>query len=185
MNQDLETILFDEEELAACIARLAGQINEDYAGKSPLVIGILQGSFIFLADLVRKLTLPIDLEFMSVSSYGSSSKSSGKLSIRMDLATDIRGRDVILVEDILDSGNTLSRLRDELQKREPASLRICTLLDKPDRREVEVEVDYRGYAIPDAFVVGYGLDFDQRYRHLPYIGVLKPIIYETPTEKST
>jgi len=177
MQKDMEQILFSEQEIKDCVSRLAGEINRDYAGKEPLLVGILQGSFVFLADLVRQITLPIRVEFMSVSSYGSGTESSGSLNIRLDLAEDIVGRDVILVEDILDSGNTLSRLIPSLQERGPASLKLCVLLDKPDRRVKEVSVDYLGYSIPDAFVVGYGLDYDQKYRNLPYVGILKPEVY--------
>lgn len=173
----MEQILFTKEELSACVRRLAEEINRDYAGKAPVVVGILQGSFVFLADLVREITLPINVEFMSASSYGTGTESSGKVNIRLDLSEDIAGRDVILVEDILDSGNTLSRLIPHLKERNPASLKLCVLLDKPSRREKEVSVDYRGYSIPDAFVVGYGLDYDQKYRNLPYIGILKPEVY--------
>jgi len=177
MQKDMERILFTEEELAGCVRRLAEEINRDYAGKEPLVVGILQGSFVFLADLVRQITLPIRVEFMSVSSYGAGTESSGTLNIRLDLAEDITGRDVILVEDILDSGNTLSRLLPSLMERAPASIKLCVLLEKPERRVVQVPVDYLGYSIPDAFVVGYGLDYDQKYRNLPYVGILKPEIY--------
>lgn len=177
MQKDMEQILFSEQEIKGCVRRLADEINRDYAGKEPLVVGILQGSFVFLADLVRQITLPIRVEFMSVSSYGSGTESSGTLNIRLDLAEDIAGRDVILVEDILDSGNTLSRLIPNLLERGPASLKLCVLLDKPDRRVKEVPVDYLGYSIPDAFVVGYGLDYDQKYRNLPYVGILKPEVY--------
>ena len=177
MEQDMEQILFTEEQLSACVDRLAEEINRDYAGKAPLVVGILQGSFVFLADLVRKIKLPINLEFMSVSSYGSGTSSTGEVNIRLDLSEEIEGRDVILIEDILDSGNTLSRLLPTLQARGPASLKLCCLLDKPSRREREVPIDYLGFTIPDAFVVGYGLDYDQKYRNLPYIGILKPSVY--------
>jgi hypoxanthine phosphoribosyltransferase len=130
-----------------------------------------------LADLVREIKLPINLEFMSASSYGSGTSSSGEVNIRLDLSEDISGRDVILVEDILDSGNTLSRLIPRLLERKPASLKLCVLLDKPSRRVKEVPVHYRGFSIPDAFVVGYGLDYDQKYRNLPYVGILKPSVY--------
>lgn len=177
MQNDMEEILFTEEAIAGCVRRLAEEINRDYAGKEPLVVGILQGSFVFMADLVRQIKLPIRVEFMSVSSYGAGTESSGTLNVRLDLAEDIAGRDVILVEDILDSGNTLSRLLPALQARGPASIKLCVLLDKPDRRVTQVPVDYLGYSIPDAFVVGYGLDYDQKYRNLPYIGILKPAVY--------
>lgn len=177
MEQDIKQILFREEDLRLCVSRLAAEINRDYEGRAPVVVGILQGSFVFLADLVREITLPINVEFMSASSYGSGTESSGQVNIRLDIHQELAGRDVILVEDILDSGNTLSRLIPELWKRNPASLRLCVLLDKPDRRVKEVEVHYRGFTIPDEFVVGYGLDYDQKYRNLPYVGVLKPSIY--------
>lgn len=177
MEKDIEQILFSEEELSACVKRLADEINRDYAGRNPIVVGILQGSFVFLADLVREIKLPINVEFMSASSYGSGTTSSGEVNIRLDLSEDISGRDVILVEDILDSGNTLSRLIPSLLERNPASLKLCVLLDKPSRRVKEVPVHYRGFSIPDAFVVGYGLDYDQKYRNLPYVGILKPAVY--------
>lgn len=177
MEKDIEQILLSEEELASCVRRLAAEINRDYAGKEPVLIGILQGSFVFLADLVREITLPIRVEFMSVSSYMSSTQSSGHVTIRLDLSEDIAGRDVILVEDILDSGRTLSELIPRLQERNPASLKSCVLLNKPSRRVVDVPVDYCGQDIPDAFVVGYGLDYDQKYRNLPYLGILKPAVY--------
>lgn len=173
----MREILFREADLRAAVSRIAGEINRDYRGKAPVVVGILQGSFVFLADLVREITLPITLEFMSVSSYGADTESSGRVDIRLDLKEDIAGRDVILVEDILDSGNTLHHLLPLLLAREPASLRLCVLLDKPDRREKEIAVHYRGFYIPDKFVVGYGLDYDQKYRNLPYVGVLKPHVY--------
>ncbi len=178
MIQDIEKILFSTEELDACVSRIAGQIDKDYAGKTPIMIGILQGSFVFLADLVRKMELPIQVEFMSASSYGSGTESTGSVNIRLDSSVDLKGKDVILVEDILDSGNTLSRLVPLLKDRQVNSLEVCVLLDKPSRRVREVEVAYRGYSIPDAFVVGYGLDYDQKYRNLPYIGILKPEVYE-------
>ena len=177
MEKDMKKVLFTQGEINECVKRLAKEINQDYAGKAPIVVGILQGSFVFLADLVREIALPIQMEFMSVSSYGDGTESSGQVKIRLDLAEDIAGRDVILVEDILDSGNTLSRLIPELMARNPASLRLCVLLDKPERRVKEVEVHYRGYCIPDEFVVGYGLDYQQRYRNLPFVGVLHPDVY--------
>lgn len=181
MHKDMERVLLTEEALSTCVGRLADEINRDYAGKEPVVIGILQGSFVFLADLVRQISHPIQLEFMSVSSYGSGAESSGLVNIRLDLTENIAGRDVIIVEDILDSGNTLSRLIPLLMERKPASLKLCVLLDKPERRESEVTVDYLGFTIPDAFVVGYGLDYAQKYRNLPYVGVLKPEVYSQKT----
>lgn len=180
MEQDMEKILFTQEQVAGRIRELAQQISRDYAGKAPLVVGILRGSFIFMADLVRQLALPVNLDFMSVSSYGAGTVSSGQVNIHLDLQEDIAGRDVLLVEDILDTGNTLSKLVAELQQRRPASLKLCVLLDKPDRRTRPIQADYVGFTIPDAFVVGCGLDYDQHYRQLPYIGILKPSVYESP-----
>lgn len=178
MEQDMQQILFTQEEIAARTREMAAQITKDYEGKSPLVVGILRGSFIFMADLVRHIDLPLTLDFMSASSYGSGTTSSGLVNIRLDLSEDIAGRDVILVEDILDTGNTLSKLVAELKTRNPASLKLCVMLDKPDRRTRPIEADYVGFKIPDAFVVGCGLDYDQRYRQLPYIGILSPSVYE-------
>lgn len=180
MEQDMERVLFTQEQVAGRIREMAQEITRDYAGKAPLVVGILRGSFIFMADLVRQLELPLSLDFMSASSYGAGTVSSGKVNIRLDLQEDIADRDVLLVEDILDTGNTLSKLVAELQGRGPASLKLCVLLDKPDRRTKPIQADYVGFTIPDAFVVGCGLDYDQRYRNLPYIGILKPSVYENP-----
>lgn len=177
MEKDIEQILLNEKELATCVQRLAAEINRDYEGKEPVLVGILQGSFVFLADLVREITLPIRVEFMSVSSYLGAAESSGNVNIRLDLSEDIAGRDVILVEDILDSGRTMSELLPRLRERKPASLKLCVLLNKPSRRVVDIPVDYCGQDIPDAFVVGYGLDYDQKYRNLPYLGILKPAVY--------
>ena len=180
MEQDMQEILFTQEQLAARVQALAEQIRADYAGKSPLVVGVLRGCFVFMADLVRHLDLPLTLDFMSVSSYGAGTKSSGLVNIRLDLHEDIAGRDVLLVEDILDSGNTLSKLVATLRQRDPASLKLCVLLDKPERRTQPIQADYVGFTVPDAFLVGYGLDYDQKYRQLPYIGVLKPSVCENP-----
>lgn len=179
MEQDMQQILFTQAQVAGRIREMAREITRDYAGKAPLVVGILRGSFIFMADLVRQVELPLHLDFMSASSYGAGTVSSGQVDIRLDLQEDIAGRDVLLVEDILDTGNTLSKLVAELQARGPASLKLCVLLDKPDRRTKPVQADYVGFTIPDAFVVGCGLDYDQRYRNLPYIGILKPSVYES------
>ena len=159
------------------MAELARQIERDYAGKTPMLISVLRGSFIFMADLCRALQLPCTLDFMSVSSYGKGTSSTGQVQITKDLSEHIEGRDLIVVEDILDSGNTLSYLLQLLQARRPASVRLATLLDKPSRRVKEVEVSYSGFSIPDYFVVGYGLDYAEKYRNLPYIGVLKPSVY--------
>ena len=177
MEKDIEKVLFSEEELKKRVAELAAMIEKDYEGKEIMLIGVLRGSFVFMADLCRAINLHCTLDFMSVSSYGKGTKSSGQVQITKDLSEDITGCHVIVVEDILDSGNTLSYLLKMLQNRNPASIRLCTLLDKPDRRVKQVEVHYSGFTIPDAFVVGYGLDYAEKYRNLPYIGILKPEVY--------
>ena len=177
MIQEVEQILFTEEELKKRVAELGAAITADYAGKAPVLASVLRGSYIFMADLSRQIKLPISIDFMSVSSYGAGTSSSGQVEIRKDLSDSIEGKDLIIVEDILDSGNTLYYLLDVLQARKPASIKICTLLDKPERRAKPIESDYCGFAIPDAFVVGYGLDYNEKYRNLPYIGILKPEVY--------
>ena len=177
MIQDVEKILFTEEELQKRVAELGAQITADYAGKTPVLASVLRGSYIFMADLTRQIKLPLTVDFMAVSSYGSGTASSGQVEIRKDLSDSIEGRDLLIVEDILDSGNTLYYLRHILNARHPASIKICTLLDKPERRTKPIEADYKGFTIPDAFVVGYGLDYDERYRNLPYIGILKHEVY--------
>ena len=177
LEHDIDHVLFSEEQLAQRVAEIADQIDKDYAGKEPLLVSVLRGSFVFMADLVRQITVPCTVDFMAVSSYGSGTTSSGQVKIVKDLSETIEGKDVIVVEDILDSGNTLSYLLKLLEARRPSSIRLCTLLDKPERRTKPVEVQYSGFTIPDEFVVGYGLDYDERYRNLPYIGVLKPKVY--------
>ena len=177
LEKDIQEILFTEEQLKNRVGEIARQIESDYAGKEVMFIGILRGSFVFMADLCRAVELPCTLDFMSVSSYGSGTTSSGQIQIIKDLSEDITGRHVIVVEDILDSGNTLSYLLNILEHRHPASVRLCALLDKPERRVKPVELHYSGFSIPDAFVVGYGLDYAQKYRNLPYIGILKPEVY--------
>ena len=177
LEQDIERVLFSEEELDRRVSEIAAEINRDYAGKEPMLISVLRGSFVFMADLTRKINVHCTIDFMSVSSYGKGTTSSGQVQITKDLSDDIEGKDIIVVEDILDSGNTLSYLLQLLQARKPASMKLCTLLDKPDRRVKEVHVDYTGFTIPDEFVVGYGLDYAERYRNLPYIGILKPRVY--------
>ena len=177
MIQEVEQILFTEEELKKRVAELGAAITADYAGKAPVLASVLRGSYIFMADLSRQIKLPISIDFMSVSSYGAGTSSSGQVEIRKDLSDSIEGKDLIIVEDILDSGNTLYYLLDVLQARKPASIKICTLLDKPERRAKPIESDYCGFTIPDAFVVGYGLDYNEKYRNLPYIGILKPEVY--------
>ena len=178
LDKDVERVLFSQEELARRVSEIAAEIDRDYAGKEPLLVSVLRGSFVFMADLVRQIHLPCTVDFMAVSSYGAGTASSGQVKIVKDLSEHIEGKDVIVVEDILDSGNTLSYLLQILQARHPASMKLCTLLDKPDRRIKPVHVDYSGFSIPDEFVVGYGLDFAEKYRNLPYIGVLKPCVYE-------
>ena len=177
LEQDIDRVLFTEEQLQARVAEIAAQIDRDYAGKQPLLVSVLRGSFVLMADLVRRITLPCTVDFMAVSSYGSGTTSSGQVKIVKDLSEQIEGKDVIVVEDILDSGNTLSYLLKLLEARHPASIRLCTLLDKPERRTKPVAVQYSGFTIPDEFVVGYGLDYDEKYRNLPYIGILKPRVY--------
>lgn len=178
LEQDIERVLFTEQELKDRVAEIAAQIDKDYAGKEPMLISVLRGSFIFMADLVRSITLPCTVDFMAVSSYGAGTTSSGQVKITKDLSESIEGRDIIVVEDILDSGNTLSYLFQLLQARHPASVRLCTLLDKPSRRTKPVTADYTGFTVDDLFVVGYGLDYAEKYRNLPYIGILKPAVYE-------
>ena len=176
-DNDIQEVLFSEEQLKNRVREIAQQITADYQGKEIMLISVLRGSFVFMADLCRAIDLPCTLDFMAVSSYGKGTKSSGQVQITKDLSEDISDRHIIVVEDILDSGNTLSYLLKILENRHPASIRLCTLLDKPDRRVKPVQVHYSGFTIPDAFVVGYGLDYAEKYRNLPYIGVLKPEVY--------
>ncbi len=165
-------VLIPEDKVDERIAQLGEEISRDYEGREVHLIGILKGSIFFICELAKRITVPVTLDFMSVSSYGSGTKSSGVVKLIKDLDEPINGKDVLVVEDIIDSGRTLSYLLKNLSARQPGSIRLCTLLDKPERREVDVEVDYQGFRIPDEFVIGYGLDYDQRYRNLPYIGVL-------------
>ena len=177
MHDDIKTVLVSEEQLKAKVAELGAQISRDYAGKNLVLVSILKGSVVFMADLMRAVDCPARIDFMSVSSYGSGTTSSGNIHVAKDLNSDIAGRNVLIVEDILDTGNTLHQLTKMLKERNPASLKVCVLLDKPARREQEIYADYVGYTIPDAFVVGYGLDYAEEYRNLPYIGVLSPSVY--------
>lgn len=178
MHENIERVLVAEEELHRINVRLGAQITRDYAGKNLLVVGILKGSVLFMADLIREIRLPCKLDFLAVSSYGGDTRSSGVVKIVKDIDIELEDYDVLLVEDILDSGRTLSYVCDMLRTRHPASIRVATLLDKPERRVVDLKADYVGTSVPDEFVVGYGLDFDQRYRNLPYIGQLKRSVYE-------
>ena len=177
MEQDILKVLVTEEELKARIAELGAELYDRFQGKQPLFLGVLKGSFVFMADLVRACQLQSDVEFIAVSSYQNATVSSGRVQITHDLQQDITGRHLIIVEDILDSGNTLAFLKDYFLTKGAASITIVTLLDKPSRREKAVEADLSGFVVPDEFVVGYGLDYCQRYRNVPYIGVLKPEVY--------
>lgn len=178
MRNDIDYILYNEETLNAKVEELGRAITNDYKGKAPFLIGVLKGCFVFMADIARAIDLPCDIDFMAVSSYGNGTSSTGAVNITKDLSRDIEGRDVIIIEDILDSGITLSYLKSYLNNRRPASIKICTLLDKPARRASDIRADYIGFTCPDEFVVGYGLDYAEKYRNLPFIGVLKPEIYE-------
>ena len=177
LYQDLENILLTREQIAARVAELGRQITQDYEGHPPIVICILKGASVFFSDLIREIDLPLATEFMAISSYGASTKSSGVVQILKDLGRDISAQDVLIVEDIVDSGLTLSYLTELLKTRNAASVRIATLLNKPARRKIELNPDYVGFEIPDAFVVGYGLDYAEKYRNLPDIGILAPRIY--------
>jgi hypoxanthine phosphoribosyltransferase len=177
IDPDVEEILLSSEQVQARVAELGAQLAADYAGRDPVLISVLKGSIIFLADLVRAMPVPLSIDLMEVSSYGASTESSGQVRILKDLSTSIAGREVVVVEDIIDTGLTLNYLLRYLHDKGPASIRICCLLDKPARRLAEIEIDYRGFTIPDRFVIGYGLDYGERYRNLPYIGVLRPSVY--------
>ena len=177
LEKAIQEVLFSEEQLDRRVREIAAEITKDYEGKEIMLISVLRGSFVFMADLCRRIDLPCTLDFMSVSSYGSGTTSSGQVQITRDLSSDISDKHIIVVEDILDSGNTLSYLLKLLEQRNPASIRLCTLLNKPERRVKHVDVHYCGFDIPDAFVVGYGLDYAEQYRNLPYIGILKPEVY--------
>jgi hypoxanthine phosphoribosyltransferase len=177
MHDDIAEVLVTEREVQAKVAELGQRISKDYQGKELLLIGLLRGAIVFLSDLMRAVDIPVQLDFIGISSYGASTES-GAVRLVMDLETDIRGRHVLIVEDIVDTGKTLSYLVENLKARQPASLRICALLDKPERRQVPIEVDYVGFEIPDKFVVGCGLDFAEGYRNLPFVGVLKEHLYK-------
>ncbi|HPU69868.1 MAG TPA: hypoxanthine phosphoribosyltransferase [Coprothermobacter proteolyticus] len=174
----VERILISESELQAKVAELANQISRDYEGKTPLLVGILKGAFVFLSDLIRHVTIPVHVDFMQVSSYGSGTESSGIVKILKDLDISVEGRHVIVVEDIVDTGVTMQHLLELLSARKPASLAVCALLDKKERRLVDVHLNYVGFEIPNAFVVGYGLDYAEYYRNLPFIGIPYKKVYE-------
>ena len=178
MEQDIQEVLYSREYLEGVVKELGRRISEDYKGKNLLMVSVLKGSVVFMADLMRAITIPCNIDFMSVSSYGSGVKTSGVVKIIKDLDINLEGKDLLLVEDILDSGMTLHYIRDMLNQRNPRSIRLCTLFDKPERRTVDIAADYFGAVVPDAFIVGYGLDYDEKYRNLPYVGILKPEVYE-------
>ena len=183
MKEDIKEVLLPAEKIRDKVKELGQVISRDYAGRDLLAVGILKGAFIFLADLVREITIPLEIDFIAVSSYGTATETSGVVRILKDLDSPIEGRHVLLVEDIVDTGLTLKYLLEALKARNPLSLRTCVLVDKPSRRLTEVQLDYVGFSIPDYFVVGYGLDFAQKYRHLPDICVLKPEIYQGVGDK--
>ena len=178
MRNDVAEILYTEDQLAEIVARMGRQISEDYRDKNLFMISVLKGSLIFMADLMRAVTIPCSIDFLSVSSYGAGTTTTGAVRILKDLDDSREGKDLLIVEDILDSGVTLSFLMKNLSARNPRSIRLCTLLDKPERRKVDIHADYVGAQVPDEFIVGYGLDYAEKYRNLPYIGVLKPEIYQ-------
>ncbi len=177
MHDDVEEILLTEEQIQTRVAEMGAQLAADYADRYPVLVSVLKGSIVFLADLVRSMPVPLSLDLMELSSYGAATQTSGQVRILKDLSGPIKGRDVLVVEDIIDTGLTLNYLLKYLHDRSPRSVRICCLLDKPARRLTEIEIAYRGFSIPDRFVIGYGLDYDERYRNLPYIGVLRPSVY--------
>ena len=177
-EDDAEKVLFSEETIKERLRALAEQIEKDYKGKIPLMICVLKGSVLFFTDLIRQISLPVEIDFMSISSYGSGATTSGEVKVLKDLDNRLDGRDVIIVEDIVDSGLTLNYMTKLLSSRNPASIKVCSLLDKPSRRKVDIKADYTGFVVGNEFVIGYGLDYAQKYRNLPYIGILKRKIYE-------
>ncbi len=178
MHDDIQTILVTEDQLKARVKELGAQISKEYAGKNLLLVSILKGAVVFMADFMRAVDIPCEIDFMVVSSYGgANTTTTGLVKIIKDLDADLSGKDVLIVEDILDTGVTLSKLVPMLKMRNPNSVKICTVLDKPSRRKADIQADYTGFQVPDEFVVGYGLDYDEKYRNLPYVGVLKPEVY--------
>lgn len=178
MNKDISAVLFDEHKISARVHELGQQISAEYEGKVPVLIGILKGGFMFMADLVRAISIPLELDFMAISSYGAGVTSSGAVKIRKDIDINIEGRDVIVVEDIIDSGLSMRYIMDYLIQHKPSSLKVCVFLDKPAAHGDDLDYDYVGFCVGNEFVVGYGLDFDGLYRNLPYIGILKESIYK-------
>ena len=177
MEDDIKEVLYSKEKLAEIVHNMGSRISKDYEGKNLLMVSILKGSVVFMADLMREITVPCSIDFMAVSSYGSGMKTSGVVKIVKDLDIDLKGCDVLVVEDILDSGLTLSYIWKLLKSRSPKSIRLCTLFDKPDRRTADIKADYVGDIVPAEFIVGYGLDYAQKYRNLPFVGILKPEVY--------
>lgn len=178
MLQDVETILLDTDVLVNRIHELGDEISKDYAGEEVMLVGILKGASVFLADLIRQISIPAYIDYMVVSSYGNSAETSGVVRIIKDLEDNIEGKNIIIVEDIIDTGLTLAYLKQNLLSRHPKSLKICTLLDKPARRVMEIDVDYKGFEVPDEFIIGYGIDYAEKYRNLPFIGILKREVYD-------
>lgn len=178
MDKDIQQILLTEEQIRNRIAELGEELTRDYAGKNPLIVGVLKGVVVFYADMVRQIKVPSEMDFMWISSYVGTN-STGSMVVKRDVSDDIRGRHVLILEDIFDTGNSLDFVVNHLKSKEPASLKICTLLDKPERRNpsITLQADYVGFTIPNAFVVGYGLDYNEHYRNLPYVGILKPEVY--------
>mgnify|MGYP000100165238 FL=1 len=177
MKEDVLRVLLSEDEIREKVRELGGKITADYKNSNLMLVTVLKGAVVFLADLMRQIDVPAEIDFMVVSSYGSGVKSSGVVKIVKDLDVPLAGKDILIVEDILDSGLTLSYIKELLESRGPRSIRIATLLDKPSRRKVDLQADYIGFSVPDEFVIGYGLDYDEKYRNLPYIGILKPEVY--------
>jgi hypoxanthine phosphoribosyltransferase len=177
MQNDVDEVMITEDRIRQKTAELGRKLTEDYGGKNPLLICVLKGGLMFLADLMREIQIPVEIDFMAVSSYGDATESSGVVRILMDLDRNIRGRHVLIVEDIIDTGRTLTYIMENLRTRGPASIKVCTLLNKPARRVLDIPIDYVGFEIPDRFVIGYGLDYGETYRNLPFVGVLKPELY--------
>jgi len=177
MHKDMSQILFDQETIEQRVSQLAVDISKDYEHKHPIIIGILKGSFMFLSELVKRLTIPVQIDFMAISSYGAGTTSSGSIKIRKEIDAEIKDRDIIIIEDIVDTGISMNSLVKHLKMKKPATVKICTLLNKPAARKIEVKIDYKGFDVEDKFIVGYGLDYAENYRQLPYIAILKEEIY--------
>lgn len=177
MHKDIESVLFSEKEIENIVNILANQIEKDYNNKDFIMVGLLKGSVAFMSDLMKKINLDFSIDFMVVSSYGGGTQSTGRVNVLKDISQSVEGREILIVEDIIDSGNTLNFIKKYLTVKGAKSIKLCTLFDKPDRRTADITVDYVGMKIPDVFIVGYGLDYDEKYRNLPYVGVLKPSVY--------